>query len=218
VILRTMKTVGVILREARIAKGLTIEQIEHITKIRRKFLEAIEADDYSNLPSVSYAKGFVHNYADILGLNTSHVMAFFRRQTKEVSRSSLLPKGVSEPLNRTFFTLTPSRFLGSIVSGLVIVFLLYFGLQYRRTQQPPVLVIESPQNGITVTDKRIDVLGKTDTDATVAINGVSVLIRTDGKFFDQISLEPGVNTITVTATSRFGKVANDVRSVISQPN
>ncbi|MCJ7826477.1 hypothetical protein MUP56_02585, partial [Patescibacteria group bacterium] len=55
--------------------------------------------------------------------------------------------------------------------------------------------------------------GKTSSDATVTVNGVSVLVRSDGNFFDQVSLDPGVNTITITATSRFGKSTTIVRKV-----
>lgn len=200
-----MKTVGTMLQEARMIRGLTLSDIEKGTKIREKFLSGIEQDDYSTLPSLSYAKGFVKNYTEFLGLNSRTMMAFFRRQTVDVSRSNLLPKGVNEPLNRSPFQMTPGKFIGSIVLFLVALFLLYLGFQYRAYTKPPILVIDAPEVGAVVHVSRIDVLGKTDPDATVAINGVSVLVRSDGKFFDQIALAPGVNTIMIVATSRFGR-------------
>lgn len=212
-----MKTVGSILKERRMHKGYSLEDVERATKIRKKFLTAIESDDYSTLPSLSYAKGFVRNYSEFLGINSGNMMAFFRRQTKEVSRSSLLPKGMSEPLNRPLFQLTPSRFIVMTVSVLVLLFLGYFGLQYGRLQQPPTLVMDSPKANSVVADKRVDVLGRTDPDATVTVNGVSVIIRDDGQFFDQLTLEPGKNTITVIATSRFGKTTRIDRDVAFIP-
>lgn len=208
-----MKTVGSILREARTSRGLSLEDVERDTKIRKKFLAAIESDNYSPLPSLSYAKGFVRNYSEYLGLNSANVMAFFRRQTKETPKSSLLPKGVEKTLNPTLFQLTPGRFIFLTVSALVVLFLGYFILQYQRLQKPPTLVIESPADHAVVSDKRIEVWGKTDPDATVTVNGVSVLIRPDGKFFEQVGLEPGENTITVVATSRFGKTVEIGRKV-----
>ncbi|KKU81103.1 MAG: Helix-turn-helix domain-containing protein [Candidatus Gottesmanbacteria bacterium GW2011_GWA1_47_8] len=87
-----MKTVGSIFREAREKKHLTLEHVERATKIRKKFLSDIERDDYENLPSAAYAKGFVKNYSDFLGLDAASVLAYFRRQTEEVSKISLLPK------------------------------------------------------------------------------------------------------------------------------
>lgn len=208
-----MKTTGAILREARELKGLSLSDVEDATKIRVKFLEAIERDAFGEIPSLSYAKGFVKNYSEFLGLNSHTVLAFFRRQTTDVPKSSLLPTGVTQPLNRSFFQLTPAKFIAFIVSSLVVVFLLYLGIQYRTIGRDPQLIIESPVSGVVVSGKRIDIIGKTDPDATVTVQGISVLVRSDGKFFDQVALEPGVNKITVTATSRFGKVVTQTREV-----
>lgn len=208
-----MKTVGSILQEARVAKHVTLKEAEAATKIREKFLENIESDDYSRLPSVSYAKGFVKNYSEYLGLDSATVLAFFRRQTMEVSRSSLLPKREPATLNKSFIQLTPGRFLGIILAILVIIFLGYLGLQYGKINLPPSLSIDSPKNTLVVSERRVDVLGQTDGDATVTVNGVSVLVRGDGKFFDQVSLDPGVNKITIVATSRFGKSTTVTREV-----
>jgi len=202
-----MKTVGTMLKEARIAKRLTLGDIERATKIRMKFLTAIEADDYRILPSTLYAKGFVKNYAEFIGLNSRTVMAFFRRQTEDIPKSSLLPKGMSEPLNRPLLQLTPGRFLGILIIGLLGVFLLYFALQYTKLHQSPLLLIESPLANQTINEKRIDVIGMTDPDATVTVNGVSVLVRSDGKFFEQVELtKDGENDIAIVVTSRYGKV------------
>ncbi len=200
-----MRTVGEMLREARERKSLTLEEVEDGTKIRLKFLMAIEENDFTIMPSLSYAKGFVKNYSDFLGLNSSTVLAFFRRQTVEVSKSSLLPKGMGEPLNRSPLQLTPGKFISILVAVLVALFLAYLGMQYSALQKAPKLIIDSPKNQEVVTDKRVEILGTTDPDATVTINGISVLVRSDGKFFDQINLEQGVNKFAVAATSRLGK-------------
>jgi len=208
-----MHTVGSILREARHQKGYTIETVERDTKIRAKFLTAIEADDFRRLPTPTYAKGFVKNYSEYLGLDSKTVLAFFRRQTLETPRSSLLPKGVAEPLNRPFLRLTPGRYLAFVLIALGTIFFAYLGSQYRTLTQPPDLAIESPVNTQLATEGRINVLGKTDPDATVTINGTSVLVRSDGRFFDTVMLERGVNFISVVSTSRFGKSKTEVIEV-----
>lgn len=211
-----MRTVGELLKERRIAKGLTLDQLEKATKIRKKFLEAIEADDYSQLPSISYAKGFVKNYCEYLGLNSTDVLAFFRRQTREAPKASIVLKGMADPLNKPTLRLTPSRYLAAIAAVLILLFLLYFGLQYNKLHAPPFLVVDAPKEKLVTAERRIDVLGRTDTDATVTVNGIGVLVRGDGKFFDQVSLDPGVNKIEVIATSRYGKSSTIVREVGAQ--
>lgn len=208
-----MKTAGSILKESRLSKNISLADVEQSTKIRLKFLQAIEEDDFTKLPSLGYAKGFVKNYSEYLGLDSTMVLAFFRRETADVSRVSLLPKGMAEPFNKPMVHLTPGRFLALLIGALGMVFLFYFGFQYRRLYQPPPLTLEKPANESVTPEKRIDVLGRTDSDATVTINGVSVLVRSDGRFFDQVILTPGVNTITIVATSRFGKATTVTRNV-----
>lgn len=209
-----MKTVGLMLKEARMQRKFTLDQMEQSTKIRRKFLEAIEADNYSSMPSLSYAKGFVKNYSKFLGLDTEKVLAIFRRQNAEIPKSSILPKRDSDSLNASTFQLTPARFVWMVIGGLLLLFLMYFGFQYRKILEPPFLTLDSPKNNISVTDKRIDVMGLTDIDASVTINGVSTLVRADGKFFDRVTLDSGTNNVTVIATSRYGKTNILVRKVI----
>jgi hypothetical protein len=208
-----MRTVGEMLRDARFAKQLTLVDVEQGTKIRLKFLEAIEKNDFTTLPSLSYAKGFVKNYSEYLGLDSQTTLAFFRRQIADVPKSSLLPKGMEEPLNRSYLQLTPQKFIAFIMGGLIILFLAYLGFQYRSLHQAPMLTVDSPLHQAIVTEKRIEVFGKTDLDATITINGVSVLVRGDGKFFDQVTLENGVNKVTIVATSRLGKTTTEVREV-----
>ncbi len=209
-----MNTVGTILKQRRIEKGLTIASVAEATKIQQKFLTAIEADEFFVLPSLAYAKGFVKNYAEFLGLSPVTVLAFFRRQSEEPGRSTTIaPRGMTRPLNAPFFQLTPGKFLALILAVLVGLFLLYFGGQYLSLRQPPHLTIEIPKDKAIVSEKRIDVVGKTDPDATVTVNNVTVLLRGDGQFFDQVSLEPGINKITVVATSRFGKATTTILEV-----
>lgn len=213
-----MKTVGTILQEARSAKNISLERVEKDTKIRIKFLEGIESDDYSALPSLSYAKGFIKNYGMYLGLSPDTVLAFFRRQTKETPKATLLPSAIPEPLNDRWFRLTPGRFLVLLLFIFAGIFLVYFGIQYRKLQIPPALSLDSPKEKVVSRERRIDIFGTTDPDATVTINTVSVLVRKDGKFFDQMTLEEGINTITLVATSRFGKSRTIIREVAYQPN
>lgn len=211
-----MRTLGQILRETRTSKGLTLEQVEKATKIRKKFLHAIESDDYAVIPSQAYTKGFIKNYSEYLGLNSRNMMAFFRRQTEEVSKSSLLPKRAQEAIDKPRYVLTPGRFIFILVACLLLLLLGYFSLQYRQLQVPPKLIVDSPKEQVVTNAKRIDVTGTTDPDATVSINGVGVLVRSDGKFFDQVQLFPGANSITIVAVSRFGKSSTVTRVVTEQ--
>jgi len=63
------ETVGQRLRQAREYRHLTLEKASDATRIRRKFLQALESDDFSGMTSAAQARGFLRNYAEFLGLD-----------------------------------------------------------------------------------------------------------------------------------------------------
>jgi len=61
--------IGNSLREARLRQHLDFPELEHTTKIRAKYLRALEEEHFELLPSHTYIKGFLRSYADSLGLD-----------------------------------------------------------------------------------------------------------------------------------------------------
>jgi cytoskeleton protein RodZ len=64
-----MFEIGNSLREARIRQGLDLAEIERATKIRGRYLKALEDEQFEILPAQTYVKGFLKSYADHLGLD-----------------------------------------------------------------------------------------------------------------------------------------------------
>ena len=64
-----MFEIGNSLREARMRQGLDYPQVELATKIRAKYIRALEEEEFETLPSGTYIKGFMRSYADFLGLD-----------------------------------------------------------------------------------------------------------------------------------------------------
>jgi cytoskeletal protein RodZ len=64
-----MFEIGATLREARERRQLTYEQVEAETKIRAKYLRALEEEEFDSLPSGTYVRGFLRAYASYLGLD-----------------------------------------------------------------------------------------------------------------------------------------------------
>jgi cytoskeleton protein RodZ len=61
-----MFEIGNSLREARLRRGIDFADAEHATKIRGKYLRALEDEEFQLLPSETYVKGFLRTYADFL--------------------------------------------------------------------------------------------------------------------------------------------------------
>lgn len=86
-----MKGIGAILKEERESKKITLEQIEEATKIRRKYLEAIEAEKFEVLPGEVYVKGFVATYLKYLGIKD-------RPDVVEILKPKVAPVDISEQI------------------------------------------------------------------------------------------------------------------------
>ena len=69
-----MTELGQKLKEAREAKGLSIDQLHEITKIQKRHLVAIEEGSYDVLPGAFYARAFIKQYADAVGLNGEELL------------------------------------------------------------------------------------------------------------------------------------------------
>lgn len=62
---------GTTLREARVRRSLTLQQVEEDTKIRVKYLQAMENEDFDLMPGPTYAKAFLRTYSTYLGLDAN---------------------------------------------------------------------------------------------------------------------------------------------------
>jgi cytoskeleton protein RodZ len=61
--------IGSSLKEARVRQGLDLDELEQGTKIRAKYLRALEDEEFDLLPAPTYVKGFLRSYAEYLGLD-----------------------------------------------------------------------------------------------------------------------------------------------------
>jgi cytoskeletal protein RodZ len=107
-------TIGQKLRQARTDRGLELSEVERATKIRVKFLEAMEEDRWDEMPAPVYARGFLDIYARHLGLDHEAILDEYRR-TVEGDREEPIPESVIKP--GTMRHRRPARRLPSISVG-----------------------------------------------------------------------------------------------------
>ena len=89
-------TIGETLRKARTERGVELSEVERATKIRAKFLEAMEEDRWGALPAPVYARGFLDIYARYLGLDREALLNEYR-QTVEGEQHEPIPQSVIKP-------------------------------------------------------------------------------------------------------------------------
>src|SRR5690554_3986509 len=80
---RRMKTLGNLLKQARLDQHFSLEDINQVTKIRPDHLKAIEEGELHKLPGPVYTKGFIMNYARAVGLDEQEILEKYYALTKE---------------------------------------------------------------------------------------------------------------------------------------
>jgi len=76
---------GNVLKKAREEKGYSLEDIQDLTKIRKRYLEALESGDYSVLPGKFYIRAFIKNYADCVGLDAEEVLNYYQGEVPDTA-------------------------------------------------------------------------------------------------------------------------------------
>jgi cytoskeletal protein RodZ len=119
--------VGQVLREARTERGIELSEVERVTKIRVKFLQAMEEDRWEALPAPAYARGFLSIYARFLGLDEKALLDEYTRTVEGADRPEPIPQSVIQPgaLRRN----RPSRpsidlnlrHVATVVAGVVVL-------------------------------------------------------------------------------------------------
>src|SRR3954471_5597177 len=113
--------IGEVLQSTRSRLGLDILAVERETKIRAKYLRALENERWDVLPGPTYVKGFLRTYARYLGLDADALVDEYRRSI-ERSPAAEQPYLFSEPLlERRRKPVLPQRRSWGVVLGIISV-------------------------------------------------------------------------------------------------
>ena len=96
-----MRELGQLLRERRIALGFDLGDIESRTKIRKRYLMALEEGDWDILPGSVYARGFVRSYADVVGLDGMELLSKYIDQNADKPAQTPSANGAFTPSKQT---------------------------------------------------------------------------------------------------------------------
>jgi cytoskeletal protein RodZ len=206
-----MKKFGDLFSAQRKKKKISLAHASKELVIKEKHLEALENEDWQNLPEAAFARGYIKSYAQYLGLDPEYLLALYRREYDE----SKFPQKTMHRQEKRLF-ITPVRIINLTFIVGVFAFLVYIALQYASIFSSPKLDISSPKNDQTISVPAIQITGKTEKDATVSINGSFAPVNENGEFSQEYMLKDGKNTIEIIASFRLSpknKITRTVRLI-----
>jgi cytoskeletal protein RodZ len=225
---RRVKTEGLSLgdrlKRARIRGKLSIGEVEEATKIRAKFLLALESDSWEQIPSEVYGRGYLEAYATFLKQDVEAVMrdydkmrSVYARHCQE-GRAHLAPRA---SITWPRFMVTPRAVLVIFLAFGLLGFAGAIGYQLRQYTSAPYLELITPVQasedagpGLLVNTESMMVTGRTVQGATVLVNNQQAVVQADGTFQHKLALQKGVNAVVVEAINANGKRTSEITSVI----
>ncbi|MGH2445761.1 MAG: RodZ domain-containing protein [Candidatus Limnocylindria bacterium] len=197
---------GEVLRAAREAKGVELPRVERETKIRERYLSALERGEYRELPGAVYTKGFLRNYGAYLGLDPEYLIDLYRLETAatvEKPRVPAPPRPLATRRSRAF-VVTPGAVVGAILTIGVGAFIALIGYQLVTFARMPELRITQPPGDVRSHDElTYTVRGVTEPNARITVTGLrenpTVDADADGSFEITVELVPGSNVLRLVA-------------------
>ena len=131
------KTIGEVLRLARTNQGLTLEELHKKTEIQLEMLEAMEADDFDQLPSPFYTRSFLRKYAWAVELDDRIVLdaydsgSMITYEEVDVDEDELTGRRRSSKKNKTSFL---PLFYFILFALSIVIFVTYYVWNYIQTQ------------------------------------------------------------------------------------
>ncbi|MCR4940817.1 MAG: helix-turn-helix domain-containing protein [Treponemataceae bacterium] len=147
-----MESFGKILAETREKKQLSYETVEAETKILKRYLEALESEQFDIFSGETYFLGFLRNYSDYLGCDTNHLINLYHAR---ILQETPVPEGLLKKGKSPFFIVS-MILLGLILLG-GLVFLGIWGfkkLKEKRMEESPMIsLVQEIGQSYSVTDE-----------------------------------------------------------------
>jgi transcriptional regulator with XRE-family HTH domain len=206
--------IGDRLKKHREAAGLSITELAERTKLHTDSIHALETCAFHHLPKeIVYQKLYIKRYATGVGVDPTPLLeAFVEEELQDNQQDSYLPALATRQINWLRYRPTAMSLIGTFL--VIGSFGTYIGMQMNNLYSPPTLILTTPEDGNINETGITTIAGVTDPEVSVFINGEQVRSNTEGGFSTNIDLQPGVNTIFVSAKKRHGSESNITKHVL----
>lgn len=206
-------TLGERLRQLREEARLTPEEIGAEINVAPKYIMAIEACRYGDLPGLVYARNFVRLYATRMRLPIESAMERFEQEYQVVKGTRAeAPRLVQRAQTDLPWVQRHFRFV--LASTVLLVVVGYFSWQVYSLLKPPSVTLVHPTTDVSTRDHAIVVQGSTEPETQVSINNEEVEVSKTGTFTVSIDLQTGLNVLKLTAKKKHSRERVILRNIL----
>lgn len=200
-----MFEIGNTLREARVQRNISLQQAEEETKIRVKYIQAMENEDFDVLPAGTYVKGFMRTYAEYLGLDSQLLIdEYNERFGSGDHREHIIHQQRSA---KSVKTETPRRksqanyLLVAIIAVVIIAVLAYLGWGNPESEEPVVATTHTSS-------------ATTRTSTTTTVPTTPTVAVPDPVVLESLTLTATTEPVEITVTRDEKKGPELIRAVL----
>ena len=214
---------GTVLRTAREARFIDLARVERDTKIRVRYLSALERGDYRDLPGSVYTRGFLRNYGLYLGLDPEYLIDLYRLESGIAAERPSMPsppRPMSERQGRGL-VVSSGAVTAAILTILVLALVAYVVGELLIFSGTPDLRITDPAADLLAYEgAEYTIRGVTEPNSTITTEGLrqnpGTTADAKGAFSVRVGLVPGANVITLVANDPLtGRDSAEVRRTIT---
>ncbi|MEH7387212.1 RodZ domain-containing protein [Bacillus sp. JJ1521] len=153
-----MTELGSRLKEARERKDLSLDDLQQITKIQKRYLVGIEEGNFSVMPGKFYVRAFIKQYAEAVGLNPEEIFEEFKSEIPGTYNDEI-PEQISRVQSRRQISTTSSKIVDKVPMIILVLFLLggamtiYWFVSNKDVAQEPDTQLESQKTQYEASDE-----------------------------------------------------------------
>ncbi|MTV82994.1 helix-turn-helix domain-containing protein [Secundilactobacillus folii] len=197
------KSIGETLRDARIAKGYTLDDLQQTTKIQKRYLIAIEDGNFSDLPGDFYVRAFIKQYAETVGLDGNDLLEEYSDQLPSTKTQEYVDRvNEDNPSTRSAQRKVDDRTARirrqvPIVAAVVVVVAVLIGIWYASTRNS-----QSSSSSQNVDSSSVSVSGSSAKSSSQASSSSKKATKASTKAskasFSKVSTSGSTTTYTMT--------------------
>lgn len=134
---------GARLKEARERKGYSLDDLQEITKIQKRYLMGIEEGNYENMPGAFYIRAFIKQYAEAVDLNADELLQEFKRDVPSTQSEEVVQSYTTSP-SRKKLAATKNKGMNEAMPkvimalfGIVIIAVIAILISTKYNDEPP---------------------------------------------------------------------------------